>query len=270
VSFSEPLGTFDVLVGAHAGELLGYRATLFEALGNAYPTNPEVSELGEVELLGLVPGSDTLNGGNAIARTCDNFDGNECLAKSQIATADDDGNFLFSPNPTSSDDPLAEVQMYYHLDLVARWFEDTQGFTHPFPTEGLVNFDYNNAVFGDVDGDGLGEVAFGQTSSIDFAYDGMSSTTSSVTPCSAELRGRQVSLEPMSTEWSGPRVDSTKAPQTSSRWCLLKTQSSVSTQALAASEVAPSEILKKIDTARLTSTVRSIEMERSSARLVGT
>jgi Zn-dependent metalloprotease len=171
VSFTEPLGTFDVLVGAHDGQLLGYRTTLFEALGNAYPSNPEVSDLGEVELLGLVPGSDTLNGGNAIARTCDNFDGNECLAKSQIAMADENGNFLFNPNPTSSDDPLAEVQMYYHLDLVARWFEDTQGFTHPFPTEGLVNFDYNNAVFGDVDGDGLGEVAFGQTSSIDFAYD---------------------------------------------------------------------------------------------------
>jgi len=175
LSIEAPLGTYQVLVDAHDGSLRGHRSTLFTAQGNVYPTNPTVSDLTQVELIGLPDDAEVLAGSYALARSCDvfedSFGGGTCTDKSYHATADDDGNFLFSPDPTSSDDPLAEVQMYYHLDLVARWFDTTQGFRHTYPTEGLVNFDYNNAFFGDIDGDGLGEVSFGQTNSMDYAYD---------------------------------------------------------------------------------------------------
>jgi MYXO-CTERM domain-containing protein len=175
LSFAEPLGIYQVLVDAADGRLLGRRSTLFEVVGNAYPTNPIVSDLTEVTLLGLPEGAETLSGAYAMARSCDvfedSFGGGSCTAKSWHAIADAEGDFLFSPDPTSLDDPLAEVQMYYHLDLIARWFDETQDFAHPYPTEGLVNFDYNNAFYGDIDGDGLGEVSFGQTASMDFAYD---------------------------------------------------------------------------------------------------
>lgn len=175
LSFSEPLGLYQVLVDAHDGSIRGHRSTLFTAQGYVYPTNPSVSDLTEVELLGLSEGAEHMAGTYALARSCDvfeeDFGSGSCTEKSYHGIADDNGDFLFSPDPTSSDDPLAEVQMYHHLDRVARWFDETQSFTHPYPTEGIVNFDYNNAFFGDIDGDGVGEVAFGQTPSMDFAYD---------------------------------------------------------------------------------------------------
>jgi len=175
LSFSEPLGLYQVLVDAHDGVIRGHRSTLFTAQAYIYPTNPIVSDLTEVELTGLSAGAEHASGAYALARSCDvfedSFGSGNCAEKSYHATADENGDFLFSPDPTSSDDPLAEVQMYHHLDLIARWFHETQGFEHPYPTEGIVNFDYNNAFFGDIDGDGAGEVAFGQTASMDFAYD---------------------------------------------------------------------------------------------------
>ncbi len=89
----------------------------------------------------------------------------------------EDGDFLYSPNALSQTaDPFAEVQMFYHLDLIARWFEDRFGFRTDFgvagnAVEGIVNFGYANAFYGDGDGDGLPEVSFGQSGVADFAYD---------------------------------------------------------------------------------------------------
>ncbi|HCP45424.1 MAG TPA: hypothetical protein DIU15_05250, partial [Deltaproteobacteria bacterium] len=101
----------------------------------------------------------------------------ECTEKTTHAQPDDEGNYLYAPDATSIEDPLAEIQMYYHLDVISRWFESEFNFQHNFgllqgqAIEGVVNFDYNNAFWGDVDGDGVGEVSFGQTVNIDFAYD---------------------------------------------------------------------------------------------------
>ena len=177
VSFSDPLAIYQVAIDAHTGAIRGHRPTLFEARANVYPTNPSISDVEEVELLGLYSGATELTGSYGRVVSCDELDeggfggGVTCTEKSHHAEADAEGNFLFEPDPGSSDDPFAEAQMYYHLDLVARWFDEEQGFDHDYPTEAVVNFDYNNAFFGDIDGDGLGEIAFGQSGTMDFAYD---------------------------------------------------------------------------------------------------
>ena len=95
----------------------------------------------------------------------------ECAEVGPLATPDQNGDYFFDPDPPSSQDPLAEVQMYHHLDLVAHYFDETFGFAHGEAIEGIVNFELDNAFYGDADGDGAPEVAFGQGELVDFAYD---------------------------------------------------------------------------------------------------
>ncbi len=173
VSSADPIGSWEVLVDAQDGHALGLPTpTLHTARGNIYPTNPDVSELEEAELLRLDPTATGMEGDWAFVNTCSNYDGDECDGKTRLALEDADGDYLYDPDPGSHDDPFAEVQMYYHLDLVSQWFWDRHGFDHPLPIEGVVNFDYDNAFFGDIDGDGQGEVAFGTAGNgVDFSYD---------------------------------------------------------------------------------------------------
>ncbi len=170
VGVSAPFSTWSVLVDAHTAALIDVSESTRSAKGNVYPTNPEVSDMVEVELVGL-QGLDVLTGQYATVVSCDSWDGQACTAKSNHAVADDNGDFLFEPDQTSADDPMAEVQMYHHVDLVSRYFADRHG-VNLGSTEALVNFDMDNAFFGDADGDGRGEIAFGQTTRMDFAYDG--------------------------------------------------------------------------------------------------
>ena len=178
-STAEPISAWRVAVDAHDGSLLDFRPTLHTARGNVFPENPRTTDLTEVELGDI----DSLSNAYARVVSCDlyetgGFGGGTCTEVSEHAEPDDDGDFLFESDPTSFDDPLAEVQMFHHLDILSRWFEDTLGFRHEGPggigiaIEGVVNFDYNNAFYGDVDGDNRAEVAFGQTASFDYAYDG--------------------------------------------------------------------------------------------------
>jgi MYXO-CTERM domain-containing protein len=167
----QPFAAWDVLVDGKTGEVVGHRRASFDARANIYPSNPEVSTLTEVELPGLTSET-TLSGEYAYAWSCDQFGGiGTCQAKSSHALPDGNGDYLFAPDAVSMVDPMAEVQMYYHLDLVSRWFESEFGLRLPEPIEGLVNFELENAFFGDADGDGVEEVAFGQNTMIDFAYD---------------------------------------------------------------------------------------------------
>ncbi len=178
VSTAKPMRTWRIMVDAHDGTALNTRPTSFNARGNVFPTNPEESELTEVELPGLTSDTD-LSGEYAWVVSCDEWNGGgggltgggSCEATSSHALPDPDGNYLFESDPGSYDDPLAEVQMYYHLDLMSAWYEDTLGFSHTSPMQGIVNFDMDNAFYGDADGDGIAEVAFGQSSTMDFAYD---------------------------------------------------------------------------------------------------
>ncbi|MBW2254131.1 MAG: hypothetical protein JRI25_05970 [Deltaproteobacteria bacterium] len=168
VGAGAPFTTWRAFVDAHDGKLLALGETLVQARGNVYPTNPVVSEVTEVELFVT---QNQLQGPYATAWSCDTWSSQSgCTAKSRHAVADEDGNFLFPPDPGSLDDPFAEVQMYYHLDRIGAFYADRFGLDMP-QMEGLVNFDYANAFYGDADGDGIGEVAFGQTGDMDFAYD---------------------------------------------------------------------------------------------------
>lgn len=176
-SSAEPLGTYRSLVDAHTGEVVAMRPTLRHAKAEVYAENPQVSELSEVELPRLTGDGTTMRGENGRVVSCidwgtNDFGGGECKEKASLAIADDAGDFFFEPNASSADDPFAEVQMYYHLDKVAQYFADAHGFRHRTPIEAIVNFDYDNAFFGDADGDGVGEIAFGQNSRADFGYDG--------------------------------------------------------------------------------------------------
>ena len=179
LSTAAPPATWRILVDAHAGGVVDFRPTSRTAVGRIYPENPITSDLTDVDLGDI----DALRNEYATVVSCDTYEINQwgsgtCTAVSEHAVPNDDGDFIYSSDPTSSEDPLAEVQMYYHLDRLSRWFEDVLGFRHEgfgglgIAIEGVVNFPYNNAFYGDVDGDNIAEVAFGQTATFDYAYDG--------------------------------------------------------------------------------------------------
>ncbi len=174
VSTARPPGNYQLLLDAHDGHIYDAQSTLVHAQGNVYPTNPVMSDVTEVELPRLDDSAEGMQGDYAYVSSCTDFEtgwSSMCHAKERFALADGDGNFLFDPDPPAIEDPFAEVQMYYHLDLISEWFDTRYGFAHPQPIEGLVNFEYNNAFFGNADEDPAAEVAFGQSSTMDFAYD---------------------------------------------------------------------------------------------------
>lgn len=176
VASAQPFRQWRVLVDAHDGTVLQSLPTSFDARANVFPSNPVESVLTEVELQGLT--SDTaLSGEYAYVLSCDEWadggfgGGGSCESKTSWALPDGNGDYLYADDPNSFEDPLAEVQMYHHLDLVSAWFEQEVGFRHAEPIQGIVNFPMVNAFFGDADGDGVGDVAFGQGAGVDFAYD---------------------------------------------------------------------------------------------------
>lgn len=179
VASAAPFRQWRVLVDAHDGEVLSTRPTSFDARANVFPSNPIESVLTEVDLQGLTSATE-LTGEYASVRSCDTWDdgglgglgGGSCSATSPHALADSNGDYLYAADPMSFDDPMSEVQMYHHLDLVSAWFEAQVGFAHDRPMDGIVNFPMLNAFYGDANGDGRGDVAFGQGGSVDFAYDG--------------------------------------------------------------------------------------------------
>lgn len=176
VSTAEPLGAWRVFVDATTGDVITWEQRLWTARAEVYASNPNVSELVDVELPGV---TDSLSNEYTRVSSCTDFDDQQwqCYAVEAQAQPDGNGDFYFTPDPASSDDPFCEVQMFWHLDLVSRWFEDQFGFRamsqfgDPTSIEGIVNFDLQNAFYGDADGDGVLEVAFGQGGGIDYAYD---------------------------------------------------------------------------------------------------
>ena len=174
-SAAQPPGAWRLWVDAQTGTLLSWFPTMHSVQGNVYPENPVNSIAGPVELEGLWA-DDALEGSYAIVHSCTDVDsegmgGGTCVEKTDFAVPDATGDYLYPPDAGSFEDPFAEVNMYHHLDYIGRWFDERYSFAHPAPMEGLVNFETANAFFGDFDGDGVGEVSFGQTGDIDFAYD---------------------------------------------------------------------------------------------------
>ena len=175
VSIGDPLGNYEVILDAIDGKILDLQPTLVHAMGNIYPTNPITSDVEEAEILRLSGTIDGMQGDYAYVNSCTEADlgygGEGCTEKEKFALPDQGGDYYFDADPGSFEDPFAEVQMYWHLDFISAWFDDNFGFAHPQPIEGLVNFDYNNAAYGNFDSDPAAEVGFGQTGIYDLAYD---------------------------------------------------------------------------------------------------
>jgi hypothetical protein len=154
--------------------ILGLSPSLWTARGLIYETSPTLGLPVEVELGDL---GDTLEGEYVAALSCTDWSDTEstCRDTEFFATADGSGDFIFEPDDTLTDDPFAEVMMYHHVDVIARWFEELgfrhDGFSNQAQMEALANLPYANAFFGDADGDGTPEIAFGQTGAGNFAYD---------------------------------------------------------------------------------------------------
>ena len=166
-----PEGPWRLLVHAHDSRLVRADPARVSARADVYATNPAQGGLVEVELPGI--DGDLLDGPRATVRSCVDMDPDslECGALEAWAQADGDGDFFYGPDATAFEDPLAEVNAYYHLDRVSAWFSDQHAFEHPQPADVAVNMDFANAFYGDRDGDGTWDLSFGQAEGVDLAYD---------------------------------------------------------------------------------------------------
>jgi len=179
-TLDRPFLTFRTWVDAATGRIVAGDITSRSALGNVYPTNPSISEVEEVELVGLTSDT-TLAGEYAVAVSCDDwiiedgmFGRTDCLATGSHAVPDADGNYLYQPDPGSTDDPFAEVHGYFHTDYIAAWLDARYGFRQAeAPITVIMNFPMANAFYGDFDGDGIPDLSFGHVpdNGVDFGHD---------------------------------------------------------------------------------------------------
>ncbi|MCC6750494.1 MAG: hypothetical protein IT371_22710 [Deltaproteobacteria bacterium] len=181
VRTTEPFGLFRALVDAQEGTFLLAESRLREAKGWVYATSPSQGNPVERALGGLLS-TTQLTGEFVETRRC-LHEGND-LKCDRKALADADGNYPYQPE-AGVEDPFAEVQAYYHVDTFHRWLKETFGFArsrqnqkimvsvnyHYVPTAGGQARAVGNAFFGDLDGDGVGDLTFGQVQGRDFAYD---------------------------------------------------------------------------------------------------
>lgn len=174
----DPLSTWEARIDAHTGKRIAIGPTHRTVDADIFPTNPEVSALERVELSRLFE-DHLLSGDWTHVTSCVDpeidpspFGLNRCHVSEQLAVPDENGDFLFDVDPASHADPLAEVQTYFHLDLVAQWAADELGVVLEEPINGFVNFEYSNAFYGDFDGDGTADITLGTApNGVDLAYD---------------------------------------------------------------------------------------------------
>jgi MYXO-CTERM domain-containing protein len=174
-----PFGLWRVLVDGSSGEVLRALSTMVSALGSAYETNPKISSVKQVELLGLAQ-VEELSGTYADVQSC-GYNGGK-VACERLAQPDQQGNYFYKPDEPKVTDPFSEVHAYYHVDAFHRWMASRFGFARPGDQQIKVNVNLHsvnssgkkqgiaNAFFGDINGDGVGDLSFGQGNK-DFAYD---------------------------------------------------------------------------------------------------
>jgi len=176
---AQPLGLFEVLADARTGQVLRKRSTMRDAQGKIYSTNPKVGTLKTDTLQGLVSGKKTLTGEYAAVKSCSYV--SQKANCTQYAKPDSKGDYIFTPDEGKFDDPFAEVMAYYHVDTFHRYMKKSFGFARQGKTgiEVFVNLHsvqggqkrgMANAFYGDLNGDSIGDLVFGQGSK-DFAYD---------------------------------------------------------------------------------------------------
>lgn len=145
--------------------------------GRVYPKSPANSDPTLVDLLDLVPGATTLVGTRAFVLSQRWVDGQE--QATTYASPDAAGDFVFEPDPAAFEDPFAEVNAYYQITRISRWFEEHVGLSLELPARVLVNYaqepggQYLNAYAYTDPSTGRFMVVAGQADEYDFAYDGM-------------------------------------------------------------------------------------------------
>ena len=161
---------------ARTGELLTIGPAVRTALGRVYPSNPLESDPTDVDLGldGDALASDYVEPWSCalIADAEGIFEVGGCEELEQLAVPDEDGDYLFDPDPAAFDDPFAEVHLFHHVDLMGAWLEDEHGLDIGGALLVAANLDMTNAFYGDLDGDGRADLAFGQSpDGVDFGYD---------------------------------------------------------------------------------------------------
>ena len=191
-------------IDAHSGEMIAVEnQARHENQANVYETNPgSNSELETiiVELPERTDDNDMINE-RIEALNCINlgeyvtYQGYEFLRCSTVHTteSDENGDFLYEPDPMAIDDQFGETHMFYHANRAFDFFT-TLGLTsiNDMPLAAIVNYQMAGALQGsDEDlvpfenaafippgqselytGSSQGSLIFGQGDSIDFAYDG--------------------------------------------------------------------------------------------------
>ncbi len=176
----EPLGLFQVIADARSGAVLRKTSAMHDVQGQVYSTNPTAGKLIKATLQGLADKKDKLAGEYAVVSSC-SYTSQKLDCKNH-AKPDTNGDFIYKADEGKFDDPFAEVNAYYHVDIFHRWMNKTFGFKRQGKTgiDVIVNLHgvqngqkkgMSNAFFGDLNGDGTGDLVFGQGSK-DFAYDG--------------------------------------------------------------------------------------------------
>ncbi|MEZ4319519.1 MAG: hypothetical protein R3F61_18530 [Myxococcota bacterium] len=176
-STADPPATWESWVDATTGAVLLTDTTSATVDGRVFPVSPFH---GPPETLPLehLTSSVELRGTYSDAYSCAEweisdqlFATNRCEAVTRYALAVD-GQFVSTPHPGVPVDPFAEVNLYHHVSRVAAFFDERYGLRPPAPIRTIANFPLANAFYGDFDGDGVGDLSFGFTEDVQFAYDG--------------------------------------------------------------------------------------------------
>lgn len=191
----------DVLIGLKSyrhyvdalnGTILWYYPLIINSKAKVYPENPLTTpELTEVELNNLAK----IEGpGNVLEGAGDNFavynykSGDvadwDNMEYEHIALGDDNGDFLYEPSSSQpqTDDPFAEVSLYYYLEHMYSYFSNVLGTKFVRKIYGISNFTqsdmygnenqpYDNAFFTPIDETKAG-ICAGQGQNVDYSYDG--------------------------------------------------------------------------------------------------
>lgn len=163
-----------VLVDAHDGVVRVAAPVTADALGRVFLDRAEPGSLAEVLLPGLPPSSPDLDGSIVQVRSRVWEDGEP--AEARLATANEDGDFRFEPDPTDAADPFSEVNAYWHGHEAHRFFAEEHAHPVPDRVDMLVNETgseggaYDNAYF-TYGEDGRYTLTFGQGAEMDWSHD---------------------------------------------------------------------------------------------------
>jgi hypothetical protein len=178
VARAQPFQTWLVLVDAIDGTIIHSELSSQTVTGTVFPRSPVHSDPTDVPLNNLTS-MDRLLGTYAEALSCVDWDidpepfgTRDCLAISATAEPDHKGNYHYDPTYGALDDPFAEVQAYHHTDVISAWADERWGIRLSEPLRVLTNFPLTNAFYGDFDGDGVRDTAYGiSDDGYNFAYD---------------------------------------------------------------------------------------------------